>query len=75
MAELGGGLLLIVGLYTQPVSALIALQFLVIILKVKLSKGLVGGYEFDLLIFAAAAALMTVGAGGVSIDDSFRIIY
>lgn len=73
--ETFGGAFLIAGFMTQPVAVLVAAQFLVIIMKLKLRQGLVKGYEFDLIIFASAIALATVGAGKVmSLDETFRIL-
>lgn len=73
--ETFGGAFLIVGLFTQPVAMLVAAQFLVIIMKLKLRQGLVKGYEFDLIIFASALALATTGAGkAMSLDETFRIL-
>ena len=69
LLEFVGGALLIVGFFTQVVSALVALQFLVIIFKINAKKGLVGGYEFDLLISVAALALLTLSGGAISIDN------
>ena len=69
-----GGLLLLLGFFTQIVAVIIAVQFLVATLKVKLAKGLVGGYEFDLLILAAAFALITLGGGAWSLDSLLRIL-
>lgn len=68
--EFFGGLALILGLLTQIIALLVAVQFLVAILKVKAKRGLVNGYEFDLLILAAALALAALG-GGVFSADSF----
>lgn len=67
--EFVGGLFLIFGFLTQFVALLVAIQFIVAILKVKGKSGLVNGYEFDLLILGAALLLMTVGGGFYSLDD------
>ena len=72
--EFFGGLALIAGLFTQIIAFLIVIQFIVIILKIKGKLGLVGGYEFDLLIFAAAFALLVFGAGNISLDTLWGII-
>jgi putative oxidoreductase len=66
--EFGGGILLLAGLLTQVVAALLFIQFLVIILKLKIKSGLVGGFEFELLILASALALATLGSGSLSLD-------
>ncbi len=74
--ELVGGLGLILGFLTQFFALLIALQFAVILIKFKLRPGscLADGYEFDLLIFAAALALATLGSGALSLDSYLGLI-
>ena len=69
LTEFVGGIFLVFGFLTQVVSVLVAIQFIVIILKMKLGKGLVDGYEFDLLILVSALALFTLGGGIHSIDQ------
>ena len=49
--EFVGGIFLLAGFLVQLVAVLIAIQFAVIILKMKMKKGLADGYEFDLIIF------------------------
>ena len=68
VVEFFGGLFLIIGLLTQLVALLVAIQFVVAILKVKGKQGLVNGYELDLLILGAALLLVTVGGGFYSLD-------
>ena len=74
LVEFLGGLALIGGLLVQVVAFLVAIQFIIIILKVKRSKGLVGGYEFDLLIIAVALILFTIGGGAFGLDNILGII-
>lgn len=74
ITEFIGGLFLIVGLFTQVVAVIVAIQFLVIIIAMNFKKGLVGGYELDLLILAAALALMVLGGGHYSLDSLWRIL-
>lgn len=71
--EVFGGLALIVGFATQLVALLVLVQFLAIILTVNRMKGLKGGYEFDLLIAAAAALLATTGSGLFGLDGTLGI--
>jgi putative oxidoreductase len=73
--EVGGGLLLILGLGTRWVSLLFAIQMLVTTLLVKLPnagfiapQGGGSGAELDLLLFAAALILLTQGSGLLSIE-------
>ncbi|PIP29936.1 oxidoreductase [Candidatus Jorgensenbacteria bacterium CG23_combo_of_CG06-09_8_20_14_all_54_14] len=68
--ECAGGLLIIVGFLTQLAALFVFLQFLIIIFKVKRGKGLAGGYEFNLLITAAALLLMTTGGGLWSVEQA-----
>jgi putative oxidoreductase len=71
LAEFGGGLLLAVGLLT-PLAALgIAIVQLMAIATVHWRNGFwntKGGYEFNLLIWAAAVALAATGGGRFSAD-------
>jgi putative oxidoreductase len=73
--EVGGGLLLILGLATRWVSLLFVIQMLVTTLLVKLpSAGFIApqgggaGAELDLLLLAAALILLTHGSGPLSIE-------
>ena len=69
--EFFGGILVIIGLFTQVAAALIGVVMIVAILKVKLKKGLVDGYEFDLILLACALALFVLGGGNFSLDQRF----
>ena len=66
--EFFGGIALIAGFATQLVAALIVINMLVAIAKVKFKQGFVGGYEFDLALLAMAAALIFTGPGAFAID-------
>lgn len=64
--EFFGGLLLIIGLWTQVVGLLIAVQMLVAMWKVKWGKvGLTdqGGWELDLIYLVAGLVLAMTGGG------------
>jgi putative oxidoreductase len=74
LLEVFGGLLLILGFFVQIVAFFLAIEFVVILLKVKRKAGLVGGYELDLLILAAAIAILTLGAGHFSLDSAVGLI-
>ena len=70
-AEFGGGALLVLGLLTPLGSAAVAGVMFVAIATVHWKNGFFnssGGYEFNLLIVAAALALAITGPGTVSID-------
>lgn len=69
--EFFGGIFLIAGFLTQLVAALIAINMLVAIWKVKFQKGFVGGYEFDLALLAMAVSLILLGPGKFSLDLPF----
>jgi putative oxidoreductase len=71
LAELGGGLLLALGLLTPLGAAAVSGVMLVAIATVHWSNGFFntsGGYEFNLLIAATAIALAITGPGALSID-------
>ena len=71
VAEFFGGIALLAGFLTQIAAALIAINMLVATIyvkKIKFKKGLVDGYEFDLILLAAALALLFLGPGAFSID-------
>lgn len=68
LVEFFGGLLVIVGLFTRIAAALIACVMLVAILKLKLSRGFVGGFEFEFALLMMALSLVLTGGGRVSVD-------
>jgi putative oxidoreductase len=69
-AEVGGGVLLILGLLTPVAALAICIDMAVAIFKVHLRNGLTGqgGYELPLILFSAAFALIFFGAGPLSLD-------
>ena len=66
--EFFGGIALVLGLVTRPVALLIAFDMLGAIALVKINKGLVGGYEFELSLLGSALVLALAGAGEYSLD-------
>ncbi len=69
--ELIGGLLLIAGLFTHWVAKFDVIVAIVAFFTVHVSKGFSiagGGYEYIMLIFAAAVSLLITGAGKYSLD-------
>lgn len=52
--EVIGGIVLILGLGTRVASALLAVDMVGAIVSVKLQKGLIGGYELELMLFTVA---------------------
>ena len=64
--ELGGGVLLIVGLLTRPIALMIAVEMLVIAFAVDIPNG--RGYSFTLLWAAVAFAIAVRGGSKLSLD-------
>lgn len=73
-AELGGGILLILGLYTHWAAKILAFVAFVALVMVHLREGffLPMGYEFILLLFAASFSLMITGPGKYSLDRKVK---
>jgi|SRR3989344_6941910 len=74
VSEFFGGIALVLGFLTQIAALLITMVMLVAMVyvkKIKFKKGLVDGYEFDLILFAAALALLFLGPGAFAIDLPF----
>lgn len=71
--ELGGGILLILGLGTRIVAALFAIEMVATIILVKADIGLIGeqatGAEIDVMLLAGALALILMGPGAGSADS------
>jgi putative oxidoreductase len=77
-AELGGGVLLAVGLLTPLATAALIAQSVVIIGLVHLPKGFwnsKGGAEFALSLAAGAVALAGTGSGSASLDAALGLSY
>ena len=72
LLECFGGLALALGFFTQTFAALLALQFLTIIVwKLARRQPFVGSIEFDLLILAGLLVLVLNGGGAWSLDRAF----
>jgi len=70
-AELGGGLLIALGLLTPVGAALVIAVMVVAVGSVHLPKGFFvsdGGFEYNLMIVASSAALAFTGPGAYSLD-------
>ena len=71
LAEIGGGLLLAVGLITPFAAAVILSVMLVAAFSVHVEKGFFltnGGYEYTLVVAVAALTVAFTGPGSLSID-------
>jgi putative oxidoreductase len=71
LAELGGGLFLAAGLLTPLAAVGIAVVMVNAVAVVHWRNGFwnsIGGYEFNLLIWATAGAIAAIGAGRFSLD-------
>ena len=76
LAEFGGGILLALGLLSPVGNLAIAGSMLVAIATVHLPRGFwvsKGGYEFNLALLAAVAALALTGPGAYSLDQAFGV--
>ena len=74
LAELVGGILLIIGLGSRVVSAILALLMIGATLKVKLAVGFLGngqmaGYELDLALLAMAVFIAINGSKMFAVDQ------
>src|SRR5439155_16311908 len=77
-AELGGGVLLAVGLLTPLATAALIAQSVVIVGLVHLPKGFWnrnGGVEFPLSLAAGVVALAGTGSGSASLDAALGLSY
>jgi uncharacterized membrane protein YphA (DoxX/SURF4 family) len=70
--EIGGGILLVLGLGTRVVGVLLALMMIGTLTKVKMDVGLIGesgaGAEIDLMLLAGGIALALMGPGAAAVD-------
>jgi len=69
LLEVGGGLAILLGILTRIASALLIIEMLGAILMVKLPKGFIGGYEFELLLISICVTLVILGPGKISIEN------
>lgn len=73
VAELAGGLLLVLGLVTPLGAAMVIAVMVVAVLTVHLAKGpwvTDGGFEYNLVLVACAFTLAGAGPGEISLDDA-----
>ena len=67
--ELGGGLLLLVGLFSRWLGLLYVVEFAVAAFYVKLPSRGFQAAEFELLLLAGGALLFLAGGGRASVDE------
>lgn len=66
--ELVGGLAVLLGVFTGYAGILLALVMVVAIVMLKFSKGFLGGYEFDLMLFLASLTVAFAGPGKYTVS-------
>jgi uncharacterized membrane protein YphA (DoxX/SURF4 family) len=67
--EVVGGLALIVGFGTRIAAILLGIIMIVAIFAVKLSAGLIGGFELDLALLSGLVALLLLGSGQAALES------
>ncbi len=80
VVEFFGGIALILGVFTQIAAALIAVNMLVAMARVKWGKVKLvemekTGWELDLIYFAVAVSLLLTGPGAYALGDLLRLGY
>lgn len=66
LVELLGGLAMLLGIWTKIAGWLLAINMLFAIILVKLSKGFLGGYEFELTLLLSALGVSFMNPGKFS---------
>jgi len=72
IAEFVGGICLIAGFLTRLAALVIAIEFLVIIVRIKWSKGFLtsgGGWEWDWAMLTIVISLLLTGPGRLALDN------
>ncbi len=72
MLEVGGAALLVLGVATRLVGALLAIEMAVAIATVVRPHGFVGGYAFELTLLTVALSLTVAGGGAFSLGAPGR---
>ncbi len=70
--ELLGGVSMLLGVFTGWSGILLAMTMVGAIALVKISKGFLGGFEFDLMLFLAALAISFAGSGKYTLMKVFK---
>ena len=66
--EFIGGLTLVLGFYSRLAGYLLAVVMAYVVLFVKMKGGFLGGYEYELVLFAALLAISWSGSGPYSVS-------
>ncbi len=75
LVELLGGVALVLGVFTHWAAKLLAINMIFALALVHFKNGFLvsaGGYEFVLVLFAAALSLSITGAGKHSLDANWK---
>lgn len=66
--EVVGGFAVLVGILTRIASILFVIEMIGVTFMVKISEGLVGGFELELLLMSISVSLLLTGPGRISIE-------
>jgi putative oxidoreductase len=69
LLEVIGGLAILFGIITRVASLLFIIEMIGAIVTAKLSRGFIGGYEFELLLISICISLVIMGPGKISIEN------
>jgi putative oxidoreductase len=69
LLEVIGGLAILFGILTRVASVLFIIEMIGAIVTAKISKGFIGGYEFELLLISICFTLVILGPGKISIEN------
>lgn len=69
LLEVIGGLAILFGILTRIASSLFIIEMIGAIVTAKLSRGFIGGYEFELLLISICITLVILGPGKISIEN------
>jgi putative oxidoreductase len=69
LLEVIGGLAILFGILTRIASSLFIIEMIGAIVTAKLSRGFIGGYEFELLLISICISLVIMGPGKISIEN------
>lgn len=72
VVEVGGGLMLIAGLFARPAATALLVVIAGALIKVQIPKGLAAGLERDAMIAAALLVIMAFGPGAFALRRTLR---